>query len=87
MISDLHSPVKLFEQTLSSGNYPIGRTRVINVPRDALSSRVRIERFIFYPFFGWHWKEIFRQEIPPQEKRCFDIWGTTAQPYWTTINC
>jgi hypothetical protein len=83
----LHIPVRLFEQTLSSGNYPLGRTRVIEVPHAALSARVRVERFIFYPFFGWDWKEVFRQEVQPNDKHCFDIWGTTAQPYWTNIDC
>ena len=80
-------PIRLFERTISSGNYPIGQTRVISVPPSALTARIRAERFIFYPFFGWYWKEIFRQEISPQDKRCYDIWGTTVQPYWTSINC
>ncbi len=57
------------------------------MPRDAITARVRVERFIFYPFFGWYWKEIFRQEMNPQDKRCFDIWGSTEHPRWTSINC
>ncbi|CAF3957177.1 unnamed protein product [Rotaria sp. Silwood2] len=86
-VSGYSMPVKLFEQTLSSGNYPIGQTRILGVPRNALTARVRVERFIFYPFFGWYWKEIFRQEIRPQDRICYDIWGTTVQPFWTSINC
>ncbi|CAF0773726.1 unnamed protein product [Rotaria sp. Silwood1] len=86
-VSGLYMPVKLFEQTLSSGNYPVGQTRVLGAPRSALTARVRVERFIFYPFFGWYWKEIFRQEVHPQGKNCYDIWGTTVQPYWTSVNC
>jgi hypothetical protein len=72
---------------LSTDNYPIGKTRVIGVPRDALMARIRVELFIFYPFFGWYWKEIFRQEMSPQAKLCFDIWGTTIYPQWTSVNC
>ena len=87
IVAGVHVPVRLFEQTLSSGSYPVGRSRVIDVPRRALSARVRVERFIFYPFFGWHWKEIFRQELRPRDRRCFDIWGTTAYPRWTKMDC
>ncbi|CAF0786029.1 unnamed protein product [Rotaria sordida] len=86
-VSGFQMPIKLFEQTLSSGNYPVGKTRVIGVPRNALTARVRVERFIFYPFFGWYWKEIFRQEVGPQDKVCYDIWGTTVHPFWTSITC
>jgi len=86
-ISGINVPVRLFAQTLSTDNYPIGKTRVIDVPRTALIARVRVERFIFYPFFGWYWKEIFRQETYPQSKLCFDIWGTTEYPRWTSVNC
>jgi hypothetical protein len=86
-ISGISVPVRLFKQTLSTDNYPIDQIRVIDVPRKALVARVRVERFIFYPFFGWHWEEIFRQEMNPQAKLCFDIWGTTAQPHWTSVNC
>ncbi len=86
-ISRLYIPIRLFEQTIPSGNYPVGRTRVIDVPFNAVTARIRVERFIFYPFFGWHWKEIFRQEMNPQDKRCFDIWGTTDHPRWTSVNC
>ncbi|CAF2859193.1 unnamed protein product [Rotaria sp. Silwood2] len=46
-VSGYSMPVKLFEQTLSSGNYPIGQTRILGVPRNALTARVRVERFIF----------------------------------------
>ncbi|UJR33943.1 hypothetical protein I4U23_021361 [Adineta vaga] len=87
LISNLYLPIRLFQETTSSGSYPIGRTRVLDVPRNAVTARVRVERFIFYPFFGWAWKEIFRQEMNPQDKRCFDIWGTTAHPRWTSMNC
>lgn len=87
IVSGFSIPVKLFESTLSSGSYPVGQTRVIGVPRTALTARVRVERFIFYPFFGWYWKEIFRQEFKPQDRLCFDVWGTTIQPYWSSINC
>ena len=72
---------------MSTDSYPIGKTRIIDVPRNALVARVRVERFIFYPFFGWYWKEIFQQEFQPQAKLCFDIWGTTVQPRWTSVNC
>lgn len=81
------SDIESFEKTLASGNYAVGRTRVLDVPRDAQSARIRVERFIFYPFFGWEWKEIFRWDIPPQEQLCIDIWGTTAQPRWSPVNC
>lgn len=87
LVSVLNMPVRLFEQTTSSGNYPIGQTRVLGVPPSAVTARVRVERFIFYPFFGWYWKEIFRQEMPPQHKACFDIWGTTIHPRWSTAQC
>ncbi len=86
-IHGINLPVRLFKRTLSTGNYPIGKTRVIGVPRDAIVARVRVERFIFYPFFGWYWKEIFRQEMNPEAKLCFDIWGTTIKPRWTSVNC
>ncbi|CAF1274895.1 unnamed protein product [Rotaria magnacalcarata] len=85
--SDLRLPIRLFEQTISSGNYPIGQTKIIGLPRNALSTRIRVERFIFYPFFGWYWKEIFRQEIRPQDRVCYDIWGTTIHPAWSSVNC
>ena len=80
-------PLQSFERTLKSGNYPVGRTKILDVPRDAETARIRVERFIFYPFFGWEWKEIFRLDISPQDKFCFDIWGTTARPRWTSIDC
>ncbi len=87
MISGIYAPVGLFAQTLSTDSYPIGKTEVIDVPSIALAARVRVECFILYPFFGWYWKEIFRQEIDPQSKLCFDIWGTTENPSWTSVDC
>lgn len=86
-LSGIPVPVALFPRTVSTDNYPIGKTRVIDVPRVAIAARVRVERFIFYPFFGWYWKEIFRQEVHPQAKVCYDIWGTSAYPRWTSVNC
>jgi len=77
----------LFSRTLSTDNYPIGKIRGINLPRTAIAARVRVERFIFYPFFGWYWKEIFQQEFHPRTNICFDIWGTTAYPRWSSVNC
>ncbi|CAF1107745.1 unnamed protein product, partial [Didymodactylos carnosus] len=77
----------LFLQTFSSGDYPIRRSRLIELPPDAMDARVRVERFIFIPFGGWFWKEIFRHEFDSEQPICFDIWGTTVRPRWTTVNC
>ena len=53
--------------------YPIGKTRGIDLPYNAVAARIRVQRFIFIPFAGWYWSEIFRQEFSPQAKLCFDI--------------